>query len=129
MAAQQPSSRAYTVVKRKGHDDFWLAIGAAFMHHDGDGYNVVLQALPIVCSGNRRTIKQTSPPRSRLTAGTNPALDAGSKSRRQAPRLFYFDPSVYANDAITSVYSKWCSSYFGAALVVPANLKSGAFVN
>jgi hypothetical protein len=47
MAAQQPSFRAYTVIKREGQDDFWLAIGAAFMHQDGDGYNVVLQALPI----------------------------------------------------------------------------------
>ena len=46
--AQQPSYRAYTVVKRgEGQDDFWLAIGAAFMHQDGDGYNLVLQALPI----------------------------------------------------------------------------------
>ncbi len=47
MATQQPSFRAYTVIKREGQDDFWLAIGAAFMHQDGDGYNVVLQALPI----------------------------------------------------------------------------------
>jgi len=47
MAAQQPSFRAYTIIKRDGQDDFWLAIGAAFMHQDGDGYNVVLQALPI----------------------------------------------------------------------------------
>jgi hypothetical protein len=47
MATQQPSYRAYTVVKREGQDDFWLAIGAAFMHQDGDGYNLVLQALPI----------------------------------------------------------------------------------
>ena len=47
MAAQQPSFRAYTVIKREGQDDFWLAIGAAFMHQDGVGYNVVLQALPI----------------------------------------------------------------------------------
>jgi hypothetical protein len=47
MAAQQPSFRAYTIIKREGQDDFWLAIGAAFMHQDGDGYNVVLQALPI----------------------------------------------------------------------------------
>jgi hypothetical protein len=44
---QQPTYQAYTVVKREGQDDFWLAIGAAFMHQDGDGYNVVLQALPI----------------------------------------------------------------------------------
>ena len=47
MAAQQPSFQAYTVVKREGQDDFWLNIGAAFMHQDGDGYNIILQALPI----------------------------------------------------------------------------------
>jgi hypothetical protein len=45
--ATQPAYRAYTVVKREGADDFWLAIGAAFTHQDGDGYNIVLQALPI----------------------------------------------------------------------------------
>jgi hypothetical protein len=47
VANQQPNYRAYTVIKREGQDDFWLAIGAAFMHQDGDGYNIVLQALPI----------------------------------------------------------------------------------
>jgi len=47
MANQQPAYRAYTVVKREGQDDFWLAIGAAFRHQDGEGYNLVLQALPI----------------------------------------------------------------------------------
>jgi hypothetical protein len=45
--AAQPAYQAYTVVKREGQDDFWLNIGAAFMHQDGDGYNIVLQALPI----------------------------------------------------------------------------------
>jgi hypothetical protein len=47
MANQQPAYRAYTVIKREGVEDFWLGIGAAFMHQDGDGYNIVLQALPI----------------------------------------------------------------------------------
>ena len=48
MATQQPDFRAYTVIKRaEGQEDFWLPIGAAFMHQDGDGYNIVLQALPI----------------------------------------------------------------------------------
>ena len=51
MAAQQPTYQAYTVVKRQGkegvQDDYWLNIGAAFMHQDGEGFNVVLQALPI----------------------------------------------------------------------------------
>ncbi len=51
MATQQPTYQAYTVVKRQGkegaQEDFWLNIGAAFMHQDGEGFNVVLQALPI----------------------------------------------------------------------------------
>ena len=44
---QQPAYRAYTVIKREGQDDFWQALGAAFPHQDGKGFNVVLQALPI----------------------------------------------------------------------------------
>ena len=47
MANQQPTHRAYTIVKREGQDDFWLAIGAAFPHQSGDGFNVILQALPM----------------------------------------------------------------------------------
>ena len=47
MATQQPTYRAYTVVKREGQDDFWIALGAAFMHQDGEGFNVILQALPL----------------------------------------------------------------------------------
>ena len=47
MANQQPSYTAYTVTKREGKDDFWTPIGAAFLHQDGDGFNIVLQALPI----------------------------------------------------------------------------------
>lgn len=45
--SQQPTYRAFTVVKREGQDDFWLPIGAAFPHQDGEGFNLVLQALPI----------------------------------------------------------------------------------
>jgi hypothetical protein len=39
--------RAFTVIKREGQDDFWLPIGAAFAHQNGDGFNVILQAMPI----------------------------------------------------------------------------------
>jgi hypothetical protein len=39
--------RAFSVIKRDGQDDFWLPIGAAFAHQSGDGFNVILQALPI----------------------------------------------------------------------------------
>jgi hypothetical protein len=44
---QQPTHRAFVVVKREGGDDFWINVGAAFPHADGKGYNVIVQALPI----------------------------------------------------------------------------------
>jgi hypothetical protein len=47
MANRHPNYTAYTVVKREGQDDFWIPIGGAWMHEDGDGYNVIMQALPI----------------------------------------------------------------------------------
>jgi len=45
--SQQPAFQAYRVIKREGQDDYWLNVGAAFPHQDGNGYNVVLQAIPI----------------------------------------------------------------------------------
>jgi hypothetical protein len=32
---QQPTHRAYSVIKREGQDDFWLNLGLAFPHKDG----------------------------------------------------------------------------------------------
>jgi hypothetical protein len=46
-STHQPAMRAFSVIKRKDQDDFWLPIGAAFAHQSGDGFNVILQALPI----------------------------------------------------------------------------------
>lgn len=46
-STHQPAMRAFTVINREGQDDFWLPIGAAFAHQNGDGFNVILQALPI----------------------------------------------------------------------------------
>ena len=47
--ASKPAYRAYTVIKRDGEDqeDFWLNLGVAFAHDDGEGFNLLLQALPI----------------------------------------------------------------------------------
>lgn len=75
MANQAIAFRAYTVVKREGGDDWWCPIGAAFMHQDGDGYNVVLQALPIDGKIVLRLPKddQTEQP-------TQQSKDRGSKS-------------------------------------------------
>ncbi len=78
MANQQPSYTAYTVQKREGKDDFWTAIGAAFMHQDGDGYNIVLQALPLDGKVVLRPVKtQTDEPAQ---------APAKSNERRQSRR-------------------------------------------
>ena len=81
MANQQPSYRAYTVIKREGQDDFWLAIGAAFMHQDGDGFNVVLQALPIDGRVVLRLPKGEDD--QQQGSGTVQALDPSRKPRSQ----------------------------------------------
>ena len=85
MANQQPNYRAYTVVKREGQDDFWLAIGAAFAHQSGDGFNVVLQALPIP-NGDGQCKIVLRPPRSDDTEQqpqerTNQNNKSGSRRR------------------------------------------------
>jgi hypothetical protein len=56
--AQQPTYQAYTVIKREDQDDYWLNIGAAFPHADGEGFNVMLQALPIGSKIVLRPFKQ-----------------------------------------------------------------------
>jgi hypothetical protein len=43
---QQPTHRAYSVIKREGQDDSWLNLGLAFPHRDGKGFNIILQAIP-----------------------------------------------------------------------------------
>jgi hypothetical protein len=43
--------RVYSIIERKGQDDYWLNIGVAFPHEDGKGFNVMLQALPIHGNG------------------------------------------------------------------------------
>jgi hypothetical protein len=39
--------RVYSIIERPKQEDFWLNIGVAFPHEKGDGFNVVLQALPL----------------------------------------------------------------------------------
>ena len=50
MAERQPAAptrRVYIVIRREGQDDYWLNIDLAFLHKDGSGFNIVLQALPL----------------------------------------------------------------------------------
>jgi len=44
---QQPTHRAYSVIRREGQDDYWLNLGLAFPHKDGKGFNIMLQAFPL----------------------------------------------------------------------------------
>ena len=53
----KPAYTVYTVVKREGKDDFWLNLGVAFPHADGEGFNLLLQALPIDAKLVLRTYK------------------------------------------------------------------------
>lgn len=43
----KPDFRVYTVIKREGKDDYWLNLGVAFRHDDNEGFNLLLQALPL----------------------------------------------------------------------------------
>jgi hypothetical protein len=45
--SHEPAFRVFSVIKREGQPDFWLSLGAAFPHQNGEGYNVILQALPL----------------------------------------------------------------------------------
>ena len=43
----KPAFNAYTVIKREGKDDYWLKLGVLFPHEDGEGFNLLLNALPV----------------------------------------------------------------------------------
>lgn len=42
-----PDFRAYTVIERDGQKPIWIDLGAAFLHQDGAGMNILLQAHPL----------------------------------------------------------------------------------
>jgi hypothetical protein len=44
---QQPTYRVYSVIRRGRGEGFWLNIGVAYPHRDGQGFNLMLQALPL----------------------------------------------------------------------------------
>ena len=62
----KPAFRAYTVIKRDPlpdgkNNDFWLNIGVAFPHDDGEGFNLLLQALPLEGKIVLRTYQEDEP--------------------------------------------------------------------
>ena len=71
--------RVYSVISRPKQDDFWLNIGTAFPHEKGDGFNIVLQALPL--RGNGRLVMRAirtdrrTPSRPKRTTGAKPTTE------------------------------------------------------
>ncbi len=87
MAERQPAApthRVYTVIRREGQDDYWLNIGLAFPHKDGNGFNIVLQALPldgkIVC---REVAEEDAGEASQPVPGRQEAPRGGQGGRRR----------------------------------------------
>jgi len=79
----QPAMRAFTVIKREGQDDFWLPIGAAFAHQNGDGFNVILQAMPIP-NGDGQCKIVLRPPKS--DDEQQPPKERTDRSNKSGPR-------------------------------------------
>jgi hypothetical protein len=53
--------RVYSIIERPKQDDYWLNIGVAFPHEDGEGFNVMLQALPV--HGNGKIVLRAYDPK------------------------------------------------------------------
>lgn len=52
--------RVYSIIERPKQDDFWLNLGVAFPHDDGQGFNIMLQALPL--HGNGKIVMRAYDP-------------------------------------------------------------------
>ena len=65
--------RVYSVIERPKQDDFWLNIGMAYPHEKGDGFNVVLQALPL--HGNGKLVMRAFDPEAPVPGGEKRADD------------------------------------------------------
>ena len=47
MAGKKPTHTAYLVEDREAKKGYWTEIGAAWAHKDGQGFDVILKALPL----------------------------------------------------------------------------------
>jgi hypothetical protein len=75
--------RVYSIIELPKQEDFWLNIGVAFPHEKGDGFNIVLQALPL--HGNGKLVMRAWEPR-RQWKKVKSAQAAPLNSRSQGPR-------------------------------------------
>ncbi len=64
--------RVYSIIERPKQDDYWLNIGVAFPHEDGEGFNVMLQALPL--HGNGKIVLRAYDPDKHEDDGAQPQV-------------------------------------------------------
>lgn len=74
--------RVYSIIERPKQDDYWLNIGVAFPHENGDGFNVILQALPL--HGNGKLVLRAYDPE-KATAEDEKEQAAVKKGARAQP--------------------------------------------
>jgi hypothetical protein len=66
----KPAYRVYSVIRRENkEDDFWLNLGVAFPHEDGEGFNLLLQGLPLDGKLVLRTYKEAPEEQEKVVKG------------------------------------------------------------
>jgi hypothetical protein len=53
-------NRVYSIIERPKQEAYWLNIWVAFPHEKGDGFNLLLQALPL--HGNGKLVMRAHDP-------------------------------------------------------------------
>jgi hypothetical protein len=71
--------RVCSVIERPRQENFWLNIGVAFPHDKGEGFNVVLQALPL--HGNGKLVMRAYEPEAPGTPDGEKGADADRGQR------------------------------------------------
>ena len=47
VTSKSPSHYAYNVRNREGGDNYWIRIGSAGAHNDGNGFNIQIETVPL----------------------------------------------------------------------------------
>ena len=55
--------KVFSIIPRKGKPDLWLRIGTMYPHGIGDGFNILLQAIPLqTAPGEAKIVARVSDP-------------------------------------------------------------------
>jgi hypothetical protein len=82
-----PAYRCYTVIKREGKDDYWLNLGVCFAQEDGEGFNLLLQAMPLDGKIVLRRYRRTRKRRSLKAKATGSSAGSRAVSRSGGPSV------------------------------------------